>query len=108
MGLLSRLKEWLEEPYSYKSVAEDSVGYVRQTVRSVHGNDLEVTRPLEANRLKKIISSAANKGGKTQYKKALAIWQHGKALYPEWITDVDKPTLVPEYWKDPRIPDTSD
>ena len=40
-----------------------------------------------------------NQGGLENYKYALAMWQIYKALYPEWITDEDKPKLVKVYWK---------
>ena len=37
------------------------------------------------------------------HKYAMARWQIFKALYPEWITEADKPKLVKKFWKD--IPD---
>lgn len=104
MGLKTRLKE-LFEP-NYHQIAHTVIGEIRQPIRAVHGRTLETARLIEAKEMKRVISVYANKGGKVEYKKALALWQHGKALYPEWITDADKPSYVQECWKCPSIPDT--
>lgn len=104
MGLWTWLKE-LPEP-DYHDIANMKIGEIRQPIRAVHGNNLKAARPIEAQEVKRVVAVFAYKGGMIQYKKALALWQHGKALYPEWITDADKPSLVPESWKDLSVSDT--
>ena len=104
MWLWTRLKELLEP--DYHQIANMAIGDIRQPIRAVHGRNLDAARPIEAGEVKRVISVFAHKGGMVEYKKALALWQHGKALYPEWVTDADKPAYVPECWKNLSIPNT--
>lgn len=98
MGRWQRWKEWWTEP-NYRELANKRIKSVRQTTQAHHGTNPDIVRPLEAERLKSDIRAYADQGGKHAYKHALALWQISKALYGEWISDADKPTFVPEYWK---------
>ena len=40
-------------------------------------------------------------GGKTNYKYALALWQIGNAVYPEYVTQKDYPQIVENLWESP-------
>ena len=46
------------------------------------------------------IASINGQGGLENHKYALAMWQISKALYPDTVTDADRPTLAREVWKD--------
>ena len=102
MGLWARINESLEEPYDeYQRNANVILAHVRKRVRGKYGDDLDIVRPKEAEKLKFYIRCMSEQGGLENYKYALARWQIFKALYPEWITDADRPEFVKELWKEP-------
>ena len=102
MGLWARIQEYFEEPYDkYQMSANVILAHVRKQVRGKYGeNNLDMVRSKEAEKLKFYIRCMSEQGGLEMYKHALARWQIYKALYPEWITDADKPEFVKECWKD--------
>ena len=105
MGLLARLRRRFGDPYDrYQMSAHEALARVRQRVRGKYGDDRDVIRPMEAKELKANIRYMNEQGGLEMHKYALARWQIFKALYPEWITDADRPELIPECWKDPPRP----
>ena len=105
MGLWTRINESLEEPYDvYQRSAHRTLGEVRKYVRGKYGDDLDIVRPKEADKLKYHIRCMSEQGGLEKYKYALARWQIFKAIYSEWITDADRPEFVKECWKDPPHP----
>ncbi len=67
-------------------------------------NNLDMVRSKEAEKLKFYIRCMSEQGGLEVHKHALARWQIFKALYPEWITDTDRPEFIPECWKNPPHP----
>lgn len=102
MGLLAGLRGRLEEPYDkYQRSAHRALELVRKNIREKYGDDRDTVRPLEAEMLKFHISGMSEQGGLEVYKHALARWQIFRALYPEWITDADRPEFTPECWKNP-------
>ena len=102
MGLLTGLRRRFGDPYDkYQMRAHEELGRVRKIVRGKYGDDRDTVRPLEAEALKFRIRCMSEQGGFEMYKHALARWQIYKALYPEWITDADRPEFTPECWKDP-------
>ena len=105
MGFWNNFHEFIEGSYDkYTINAHETVERMRQRVRSKYGTDRDIVRPKEAEELKFCISAMNERGGLELHKRALAMWQVFKALYPEWITDADKPKFVKECWKD--LPDT--
>ena len=40
-------------------------------------------------------------GGESAYREALALWQKGKALYPEYVSDGAYPEYVEKLWELP-------
>ena len=100
MGLLTKLKGFSKEPYDrYQLSAHKVLEDTRNRIRQKYGQDPEVARPLEAEELKFRIRGMVEQGGLENYKHAMARWQIFRALYPEWITDADKPEFVTESWK---------
>ena len=102
MGLWARLCEWhesgMEEPNNYRAFTLSVINDIHLDVRACSGDSSDDLRPIEALRLKEEIRACSERGGKINYRKAVALWQHGKVLYAEWITDEDKPAFV-ERWK---------
>ena len=43
-------------------------------------------------------------GGEMNHRYAVALWQIGNALYPEYVTEKDYPQFVPKRWEGP-VPD---
>ena len=101
MGLWDIISGAYDEPYDrYARGAHTALKLVRENVRGKYGDDWDVVRPKEARELKFHIRFMYEQGGFENYKHALARWQIFKALYPEWITDADKPVFISECWKD--------
>ena len=106
MGLWAEIKSAFEyeEPYDkYVRSAYTMLKLVRKEVRGKHKRkniNLDVVRPKEAEKLKFYIKCMSEQGGLNNYKYALARWQIYKALYPEYITDTDRPEFIAECWKD--------
>ena len=104
MGLWAKIQESFEEPYDeYQRNTHMILAYVRKQVRGKYGDDLDIVRPKEAEKLKFYIRCMSEQGGLEKYKYALSRWQMFKALYPEWITDADRPEFVDPCWKDPPL-----
>ena len=80
--------------------AHETVERVRKDMRRKYGDNPDIVRPKEAEELKSCIKRINEQGGLGTHKYALARWQIFKALYPEWITDADRPEFIPEAWKD--------
>ena len=98
MGLWARING--EDLYDkYAKSAHETLGQVRKDVRRKYGNNLDTVRPKEAEELKLNIRRVNEQGGIEIHKHALARWQVFKALYPEWITDADRPELIPKSWE---------
>ena len=108
MGLLAEIKSAFgyEEHYDiYQINAFEMLSDARRRVRGKYGDDnLDMVRPKEAETLKFYIRCMNEQGGLEVYKHAMARWQIYKALYPEYITDADKPEFVDPCWKDPPLP----
>ena len=104
MGLWAKIQESFEEPYDeYQKNAHMILENVRKQVRGKYGDDRDIVRSKEAEELKFHIRCMSEQGGLENYKCALARWQIFKALYPEWITDADRPEFVDPCWKDPPL-----
>ena len=102
MGLWAKICEAFEEPYDeYIRNAHTALNRVRKRVRKKYGDDRDIVRPKEAEELKFCIKCMNEQGGLEMHKHALARWQVFKAMYPEWITDADKPKFIPQCWKNP-------
>ena len=102
MGLWAKIQESFEEPYDeYQRSAHEMLVLAHKDVRGKYGDDRDTVRPKEAERLKFYIRCMNEQGGLENYKHALARWQIFKALYPEWITDADRPELISPCWKNP-------
>ena len=106
MGLWDIISGACDEPYDepydrYARSAHLELERVRKDVRGKYSDDLDIVRPKEAEKLKFHIRFMYEQGGLENYKYALARWQIFKALYPEWITDADKPVFIDECWIDP-------
>ena len=100
MGRWARIRSSFEYPYDkYAKSAHETLEEVRKDVRGKYGNDLDIVRPKEAEELKFRIRCVNEQGGWDMHKYALARWQIYKALYPEWITDADRPEFISECWK---------
>ena len=101
MGLWAKICDSIEGPYDeYIINAHEALERVRQRVRSKYGINRDIVRPKEAEELKFCIRCMNEQGGKEMHKHALARWQVFKALYPEWITDADRPEFIHQLWKD--------
>ena len=102
MGLWVRIRGSFEDPYDrYARSAHDTLERVRSRIRGKYGDDWDIVRPKEAEELKFSIRYMSEQGGLEVYKYALARWQIFKALYPEWITDADRPKFISECWRNP-------
>ena len=100
MGLWARISGSFEDPDDkYSRSAEETLERVHKYVRKKYGDDREIFRPKEAEELKFHIRCVNEQGGWDMHKYALARWQIFKALYPEWITDADRPEFISECWK---------
>ena len=75
------------------------LAHVRKQVRGKYGDNPDIVNPKVAEELKFYIRCMSEQGGLENYKYALARWQIFKAIYPEWITDADKPGFVDPCWK---------
>ena len=101
MGLWARISEGFEDPYDeYMRDSHAALARVRNRIRKKYGDDRDVVRPKEAEELKFRIRCMNEQGGLEMHKHALARWQIFKALYPEWITDADRPEFISQSWKD--------
>ena len=104
MGLLARINESFEgTDDKYERSANATLERTRKYIHGKYGDDRDIVRPKEAEELKFHIKAVNEQGGLDMHKYAMARWQIFKALYPEWITEADKPKLVKKFWKD--IPD---
>ena len=102
MGLWDIINGACDEPYDkYARNAHKMWAHVRKDVRGKYGDDPDIARPKEAEVLKFYTRYMNEQGGLEVYKHALARWQIYKALYPERITDADRPEFISELWKDP-------
>ena len=102
MGLWDIISGSFEEPYDeYERSAHLTLERTRKYIRNKYGDDRDIVRPKEAEELKFHIRAVNKQGGLDMHKYAMARWQIFKALYPEWITDADKPEFVDPCWKDP-------
>ena len=104
MGLWAKINGAFEDEDTYDKYARSAhvaVEHARKRMRSKYGDDRDVVRPKEAEVLKFYIKGMSEQGGLENHKYALARWQIFKALYPEWITDADKPKFIPQCWKNP-------
>ena len=100
VGLWARISESFEEPYDeYQKNAHMILENVRKQVRGKYGDDPDIVRPRVAEELKFYIRCMSEQGGLENYKYALARWQIFKAIYPEWITDSDRPELIAKIWE---------
>ena len=99
VGLWDRIFESFESYDKYEISAHEAVELARKHVRSKYGDNRDITRPKEAEELKFYIRGMSEQGGLENYKHALARWQIFKALYPEWITDADRPEFISQVWK---------
>ena len=96
MGML----DWFRNPYDkYQRKAYYLRGRVQQEMLQIHCGTRASRRKHEAMELKIYISAMYKQGGLENYKYALAMWQIYNALYPEWITDVDKPKYIKGCWE---------
>lgn len=101
MKALDRLRGFLSGSYDkYQTDAYYLRGRVQREILELHGGTRASRRKHEAAELKLYIPAICEQGGFENYKYALAMWQIYKALYPEWITDEDRPMLVKAFWKD--------
>lgn len=107
MGFWDGVRDRLGIDDPFAAEAHRVVARVRRQVRSVHGRDPEVVRPLEAAELKLHISGKNEQGGLHVHKQALAYWQIFRAVYPEWITEADRPKFTAECWRDPTLKERS-
>ena len=99
---MDRLWGFLSGCYDkYQTDAYYLRGRVQWEMLQMHGGTRASRRKHEAAELKLYIPAMYEQGGIENYKYALAMWQTYKALYPEWITDEDRPRLVKACWKDP-------
>ena len=90
------------EPYDkYARNAHTILEGVRKEVRGKYGDNPDTVRPKVAEGLKFYIRCMSEQGGLENYKYALARWQIFKAIYPEWITDADRPEFIAEIWQNP-------
>ena len=100
MGLWARIQKSFEEPYDkYQRSANVILAHVRKQVRGKYGDNPDIVNPKVAEELKFYIRCMSEQGGLEVYKHALARWQIFKAIYPEWITDADRPEFISEGWK---------
>ena len=100
MGFWDRVNDALGFQDPFERNACLMVESVRKRIRREYGDDLKVTRPLEAEELKSQIMAKNEQGGRYVHKQALAYWQIFKAVYPEWITEDDKPEFISQCWRD--------
>ena len=106
MGLWAKINGAFEDEDTYDKYARSAyvaVEHARKRMRSKYGDDRDVVRPKEVEVLKFYIKGMSEQGGLENYKYALARWQIFKALYPEWITDADRPEVMDQAWKDPSL-----
>ena len=102
MRALDRLRDFLSHPYDrYQTKAHYLRGRVQLEMAQMRGGTRASRREHEAAELKLYIPAMYEQGELENYKYALAMWQIYKALYPEWITDEDRPKLVKGRWKNP-------
>ncbi len=106
MGLWARIQGYFEDPYDvYQRNAFKMLDLARKQGRGKYGeNNLDMVRSIEAKELKFYIRCMNEQGGLEVYKHALARWQIYKALYPEYITDADRPEFISPCWKNPPHP----
>ena len=104
MGLWDAIFGSCEEQYDrYERKAHRDVEYARKLIRCKYGDNSDITRQKEAEALKEHVKCVNEQGGLEKHKYALAGWQIFKALYPEWITDADRPNFVSKCWDDRHL-----
>lgn len=92
--------DWLfREPYDkYALFAREQIELIRLNDAGPYSANQNARK--EGIACKVRIASINWQGGLENHKYALAMWQISKALYPDAVTDADRPTLAREVWKD--------
>lgn len=93
MSIRNRLRMFLHSRPADKEVAGSVIGAIRRSVRAHHTCIVDVTH-IEAKAIKTEIRIKMEEGGVEAYVDALNIWKVATKLYPPYITEDDKPTLI--------------
>ena len=93
MGLRERL--FGDKYYTRASIEFDKVQY--KCGRTENDPEEDVVGPAMATRIREIYKQS----GEARYREALALWQLANAVYPEYVTEKDRPKLVTCLWKNP-------
>lgn len=99
MGWLDKIRQWDAGP-KYEKSAKRELEKIQQKVRRKYGDYDESQHHIVAGLCKDRIRQINEQGGAENNRYALALWQISKALYPTWIADDDRPTVVKQCWLD--------
>lgn len=90
MGWWAHICHHVSGQHVIEARVDRTVGDIRRTVRATYPDPAEAI-PIEIKRLKNEIRITYDEGGDVAEREALYMWEVVQRLYPEQITESDKP-----------------